>query len=458
MTEATTKLPFLVVSSSPYMRGILKFVLETLLHTEVVELESEEKALLFLKNLEAAPSMIVYDYVPNAYLIEDFLGYLRDHSKTVSIIVLVDKLKEESKELLRENQQIMLMDESGLPNNLVEVAKAAFEETAYLNTEEYCRIDVKFLSILDGINKNIFIRIGNDKYIKIFNEDDNTGLVDIKKYQAKGISYLYLTRETALWVINQIQNQIDIFLKFNNFKFVLRGASDTPEKRFEQKILRINDEVHIDKEFRDSISKTIEKIRAAVEKEAKIETILRSLNDKPDHHAFFMQKLNLTSIVACVLAKKLDWISKTTMDKLVYAAVLCDITLVVKPNLLKIKNLQEFESIKHTLSEDEQKIFLSHPRDAAQLIKRYFAGAPTDTDALAFQHHELPDGSGFPGGLRAEKISPLSALFIVANDFAYYFLLDDDPSMDDFLLKCHSRYDYVNFRKVFKALDKVRKK
>jgi hypothetical protein len=61
-------------------------------------------------------------------------------------------------------------------------------------------------------------------------------------------------------------------------------------------------------------------------------------------------------------------------------------------------------------------------------------------------------------GLRAEKLSPLSALFIVANDFAYYFLLDDEPTMDDFLLKCHSRYDYVNFRKVIKALERIKKK
>jgi len=74
MSTTVKKLPFLVVSNSPYMRGILKFVLETLLHTEVTELESEEKALSFLKNLESVPSMIVYDYTPNAYLLEDFVG------------------------------------------------------------------------------------------------------------------------------------------------------------------------------------------------------------------------------------------------------------------------------------------------------------------------------------------------------------------------------------------------
>jgi hypothetical protein len=84
MTAPTRKLPFLVVSSSPYMRGILKFVLETMLHTDVTELESEEKALSFLKNLDGVPSMIVYDYTPHAYLLEDFVGHLKEHSKLVT--------------------------------------------------------------------------------------------------------------------------------------------------------------------------------------------------------------------------------------------------------------------------------------------------------------------------------------------------------------------------------------
>src|SRR5690606_10940498 len=147
------KVPFLVVSASPYMRGILKFVLESHLHTEVTELESEEKALLFLKNLEHQPSMIVYDYMPNAYLVEDFLGHLKEFSKTVRIIVLVNKVREEGSKLLKDVKQMKLMDEFGLPTNLIQEAQTLFHGSPMLNTDEYCRIDINFLSILDGINK-----------------------------------------------------------------------------------------------------------------------------------------------------------------------------------------------------------------------------------------------------------------------------------------------------------------
>jgi HD-GYP domain-containing protein (c-di-GMP phosphodiesterase class II) len=457
MTEIK-KLPFLVVSNSPYMRGILKFVMETLLHAEVTELESEEKALLFLKNLQSYPSMIVYDYTTNAYLLEDFVGYLKETSKVVRIVILVDKVREEGRDLLKDHSQITLMDESHLPMNLVEEAKNLFAGSPFMNEAAYCRIDINFLSILDGINKNLFIKLGEDKFIKLYHEDDNTNLLDIEKYKAKGIDNLYLKRETANWVIHQIQSQIEIFLKANNFRFILRGASDTPEKRFEQKILRIDDEVHVDKEFKESIDKAVDRIRTLVEKESKVDQFLKVLRGKNEHYALFTQKMNLTSLISCILAKELDWISKTTLDKLIYASVLSDITLAVRPELLSIRGLQEFEIKKNTLTEEDQKIYLSHPKDAANLIKRYFTSAPPDTDVLTYQQHEVPDGSGFPRGLRADKISPLSALFIVATDFSYYFLIDEEPAMDDFLLKCHSRYDHVNFRKVVKALEKIKRR
>ncbi len=456
--KTSQKLPFLVVSSSPYMRGILKFVLETMLHTDVTELESEEKALTFLKTLDHVPSMIVYDYTPNAYLLEDFIGYLRNHSKLVKIAILVDVVREEGRELLRDQQHMMLLDESTLPGTLIEEAKGIFAGSPYVNDEPYCRIDIGFLSILDGINKNLFIKIGQDKFIKLFNEDETTNILDIQKYRARGINYLYLRRETADWVTSQIQKQIDIFLKANNFRFVLRGATDTAEKRFEQKLLRIDEEVHVDKQFRELIEASIERIRANVDRDTRIDSYLKVLRERQDQMAFFTIKINLLSLISCALARELEWISKVTMDKLVYAAVLGDITLAVRPDLLKLRTLEEFEAVKDELSEEDQKLFLSHPKDAANLIKRYFTSAPPDTDAIVFQHHELPDGTGFPHGLRAEKISPLSALFIVATDFTYYYLLDEEPSLEEFLLRCQSRYDFVNFRKVLKAFEKIQHK
>ncbi len=451
------KVPFLVVSSNQYLRGIIKFVLETLLHADVTELESEEKALLYLKGLTNFPGMIIYDYEPNAYLLEDFVMHLKKSAKDVRIVILIDKIREEGKELLKDISQITLMDETLLPMVLVDEAKKVFTDHEAENKDEYCQVELRFLNILDGVNKNLFIKLGSSKFVRIFNEDDNTGADDIQKYMSKGVQQFYVTRATALWVIEQVQKQINLFLRSSNFRFILRGANDSPEKRFEQKILRINDEVHIDNEFKEVIDQAIGKVKKIVETQKNVEALLSNLKDHTDISNYYNAKVRGTASLACLLAKQLDWSSRMTIDKLIFASTLCDITLCIRPHLLKIPSLEEFEKVKGMLKSDEQKMFLQHPKEGAELIKNYFTSAPPETDILALQHHEMPSGDGFPGKIKAERIAPLSALFIIANHCAVYFLEDEAPSMQDYLLKAESKFDSANFRKVLKALEKLKK-
>lgn len=457
MNEEIKTVPFLVISQNPYIRGILKFILETQLHAYVTELESEEKALLYLKGSGVFPGMIIYDYEPDAYLLEDFVVYLQSNYKDIKIIVLIDKINAAGKEMLKYATQFRLLDENELPGNLIREAEKAFLDSKFENTSEYCKIELRFLSILDGVNKNLYIKLGKDKFVKLFDEDDDTQTMDFQKYKDKGVNYFYITRETAMWIIEQIEKQITLFLRSNNFRFILRGANETPEKRFEQKILRMHDEVHIDVEYKSLIDQSVEKIRSIIEKDADVGQLLNYLKAHSEIYSYYVQKRNSTALIACLLARELDWSSRMTIDKLIYAAALSDITMAIKPHLIKIRTLEELERKKDKLKPEEYRLYLNHPKEGAELIKNYFSSSPPETEMLAYQHHELPDGTGFPSGLKAERISPLSALFIVANHFTDYYLNDEEPNIDDYILKAESRFDYSTFRKVLKALQCLKK-
>ena len=78
---------------------------------------------------------------------------------------------------------------------------------------------------------------------------------------------------------------------------------------------------------------------------------------------------------------------------------------------------------------------------------------PPDVDVLVVQHHERPDGSGFPSKLFAHQISPLSALFIVAHDLVS-FLYDEGSheSLKDFVLRYKEQYKIGNFKKILANL------
>jgi hypothetical protein len=73
--------PFLLISSNVYLRGILRFILEAKLLAQVTEIDSEESALNYLKQSQNEYSVIIYDYVPDAYLVEDFVNYLNSNPK-----------------------------------------------------------------------------------------------------------------------------------------------------------------------------------------------------------------------------------------------------------------------------------------------------------------------------------------------------------------------------------------
>ncbi len=89
------------------------------------------------------------------------------------------------------------------------------------------------------------------------------------------------------------------------------------------------------------------------------------------------------------------------------------------------------------------------------MVKRFPELAP-DVDVIILQHHELPDGTGFPRGLHAKQISPLACLFIVAHEVVTVIMRNRDAGVDfqirEFLNDRKQVYATGNFKKVAVAL------
>ncbi len=73
------------------------------------------------------------------------------------------------------------------------------------------------------------------------------------------------------------------------------------------------------------------------------------------------------------------------------------------------------------------------------------------------QHHEKPDGTGFPKKLRHSTITLLSAIQIVAEDFIENLITTnfDHRVHDELLRKFLLRYYQGNFRKAAMSLCKM---
>jgi HD-GYP domain-containing protein (c-di-GMP phosphodiesterase class II) len=175
------------------------------------------------------------------------------------------------------------------------------------------------------------------------------------------------------------------------------------------------------------------------------------LNSVMKGNDFISEHSMMITYVCSQLGMHLGWDIKSTLEKISMAALLHD--SVLPEELSHVRTLKSKEALE--FSEEQRKLILEHPEIVASEVSKVTTMYP-DVDSILIQHHERPDGSGFPRGLKALSISPLSALFIIAEEFAHAIygkevnadLLNDIA--DDFKAK----FDKGNFRKPYQAFEK----
>jgi HD-GYP domain-containing protein (c-di-GMP phosphodiesterase class II) len=160
---------------------------------------------------------------------------------------------------------------------------------------------------------------------------------------------------------------------------------------------------------------------------------------------------HLTAYLACAVASQMKWGSEQTFMKLNLACFLHDITLS-NHELAAETSLKAVEANTAKYTAQEIRAYKGHAREAANLASR-FSEVPPDVDAIIAQHHELPDGKGFPLALNHTRIAPLSAIFIVAHDMAQFTIENQYVfDLNRFLAKMGEKYVGSQFKKILTTL------
>jgi hypothetical protein len=82
---------------------------------------------------------------------------------------------------------------------------------------------------------------------------------------------------------------------------------------------------------------------------------------------------------------------------------------------------------------------------------------PQDVRNIIAQHHERPGSEGFPRGLAATAITPLSCIFILSHELSNKILSEDSIESNLSLIQANfeARYNKGNFKKVFESFSSV---
>jgi HD-GYP domain-containing protein (c-di-GMP phosphodiesterase class II) len=422
---------------------MIRFCLESQISLAVRETSSVQGALDILLGEEPI-ELIISSLQPGS---DKLFKYLLSTGATIPLI-LIGEDPAQKLQTYPDLQILARLPASEVPEQLIKLIRQNFQAILQNSSQsEFCRIHPELLMRTTPLKSDIYIRLSNVKYVKLFKTGSTFTQKDLEKYLLrKKVNYLYIkTTETQEFVS-----------KFSDDLARLVATATPGEKG----LLETSSQVHVlIRELADRLGfdPTVQELARQ-----HIQLTIKGLGQSPQLTSALsqsqMKDLNyisshsvLLANIACSLATIMKWPSETTFKKLVLASLFHDFT-IQDPDLAKISTRDELEKARPSLTEEQYQSIANHPHKCVELIKE-LKELPGEVDFLILEHHERPDGSGFPAGLTAMQITPLSSIFIVAHDLLDQMVLEGSNfSLKVFLKRVDPLYQNGTFKQIWKVL------
>jgi response regulator RpfG family c-di-GMP phosphodiesterase len=310
--------------------------------------------------------------------------------------------------------------------------------------ELYVPISINFLHFLEKTPADIYIKVSDSKYLKCFESNADFNLEDKEKYLNKSLTNLYCrnlsnkptTESIILRAIEKIMLKNDLPL------------SDRMEIAHSQ-LTELIKFTGMTPELSEVIKENINQTTVFIAKNALLNDFWKKINLKGEYPA---NLYTLHTMLASVILKKLQWNTEATFFKLTLAAFFQDITLD-SVALMKLYDYSDFLLLESNLTRPEIKNYLDHSIKASELISS-IKNMPPDIDKIILEQHEMPDGSGFPRKLPANKLGPLTCTFILSGILARYILNEGEKfNLQKFIEIFEARgYNKGNFKAIFEII------
>ena len=288
----------------------------------------------------------------------------------------------------------------------------------YLPDSDFTPIDLRFFTAKKHLILDIFIRLGNDHYIKVFNRGSPVNKHKIKEIiDAKGKDKFYfLTSERLRYI--KVCNDITFRLYANSTKprpihkiqvannVIGNFIKETFVKGLQEDTVRLGNEI-------------CENIYALITTEPQFAGFIKALEKvdaKSLDHAF------LVTFLSSMVATQFDFESEMSQKTLGLACLFHDIGKSKLPP--KVATMPTI-----LLTSEELKLYKEHPRIGTEMILGHKFLNPTICQ-LVMQHHEACDGSGFPKGLYGPEIHKMSKIIFFADQIAHIMVEKNISAID----------------------------
>jgi response regulator RpfG family c-di-GMP phosphodiesterase len=315
--------------------------------------------------------------------------------------------------------------------------------TVERNEGIYTQVNTDLLLLAGVVPCSVYLKINDQKHIKVFNKGDKFSKEDYEKYANKEIQKLIIDKDSVEAFVLIVASKINTIIE-----------CDTTEN--EDKVLDIHSVIMdtisslgLSEQVIRATEQSIEFSMSIFKKNKEFKDIYKNIFG---HEGKYLTKhsIALVYITNGILAKT-SWDSPENRNKLALAGFFHDAAIKVS----EFTELSEHEIENITL-----KNFKEHAGEAAKLLSK-LKGVPSDLDRIVLDHHERPDGSGLPRGLSGKQIQPLSAIFIFSHDVVdAIFALEKKSlnlSKDNLETELKSKlYEEGHFKKCYEGFELAR--
>lgn len=326
------------------------------------------------------------------------------------------------------------------------------DDDSDLSLEGYKRIEGKALKVFpESKEVDLFLQLSRHKVVKIASKG-NDKKEEVEKFEKKGNTNFHLSNPDFFTFVKTVKE--NLVKKMNEEESQEDASSDPPKKLFKMSaahsILKSLMGAGSFPEDTQVIAKNITRQSIKVINSTNI--FERFQEFRENCTAEYMRAIT-TAYIVCLMIDHFSWGSDQVKEKVVLAALLCDITL-------EEEDFQLLQKEKSNVKNLPKKI-IDHPNLAAELIASKPNFASSETLSIIKQHHERPNGKGFPEGIGHHGITPLTAVYIVANYFVetMYSTDFDEKHLEErtknILVTIVEKFTVGNYKKAATALQEV---
>ena len=332
---------------------------------------------------------------------------------------------------------------SELKKSKTQRIKEKQEDNDY-DKSKYKRVRIRRFLNFSNVSCDVFLKLKKEKYIKIINAGEGYNEEQLERYQKKSVRYVFIPIEQHEAFMHAFGDMVmDKLALVQNMRTEVKQAA---ELVIFDHIQNVASEYGISKKTATMVRGAIDSNIATLKRMGGVMNVISKMMQGKN---YISEHSLLLSYIAGQICNNTSWGNQNSIEKLSMAALFHD-CCIEDDNLARIHD--QTNGIDKSWDKNDREMIEEHIGKAASMIN---AGESifADVDTIVIQHHERPDGSGYPKKLGSLSISPISAIFIIAEDFVsrIYGKSKDEVEIKSIKKEFQEKYNKGNYKKPLKA-------